>query len=106
MPVATNDAGRILYVCDAEAVPGVPYWNAIIALTFHTETVSQANDLAFFLDEDQRVLGVDMPTPIISGVPQEAVLHTLREMFAEDEITNLLDGIVEAESQMATQECS
>ena len=42
MPVAMNHAGRILYICDAETIPGVPYWMAIIALTFHTEKIHQA----------------------------------------------------------------
>lgn len=100
MPMTFNDAGRILYICDAETVPGAPYWKAIMALTFHAEEIRQADELSLFLDDDQRVLGVDMPSPVIAGIPQEAVLHKLREMFSEGEITELCDGIVEAERQM------
>ncbi|MBT7693768.1 MAG: hypothetical protein HN750_17375 [Gemmatimonadales bacterium] len=100
MPVAMNDTGRILYICDAETVPGVPYWNAIMVLSYHTDQVHQADGLAFFLDEDQRVLGIDMPTPVVSGVPEEAVLHTLRTMIPEDEITWMLGVLVEADRQI------
>jgi len=102
MPVAMNHAGRILYICDAETIPGVPYWMAIIALTFHTEKIHQADGLSFFLDEDNCVLGVDTPDPIISGVPQEAVIHTLRTMYTEEEITCLLEGIQIAELHRET----
>ena len=59
---------------------------------FCDNPVEIAEGMFAFIDEDDNLMAIDMPTPTQNGVPTEAILSVLRDWLPEDEIIDIMEN--------------
>ena len=102
------DRGRVLFVThqvthvlvvDQFGEPNTwgPYWNAALAVGAFSnppvELGEEGSTVWAFIDEDDNLLAIDMPSPTENGVPREEVLSILRTMINEEDITEIIENV-------------
>jgi hypothetical protein len=101
MPDIYNDNGTILYILEEGDIPAYPYWKAFMRVAYSTENVESSNDIFVFRDTEGGIIAIQMPDPVNdAGHPKEAVISTLRTIIDEDEMSLLIDHLVEARKEL------
>ena len=113
MPQIFVDGDDLLYIRNDDQVPQHPYWKAIMGLAVCVESIVHPEadddgltDPRFFAllgnwepdapNEEEELLGLQMPKPVgDDGSVIEEVVQHLRNFIYEDEITDLIEHILE-----------
>ena len=92
------DHGVCLYVPDTGELPTFPYWKLFMGIAVKCSKIQTFDDFNIFVGEDEEVLAIQMPAPANKdGVPVESVLHGLREILPEEEISELISIVCAAQ---------
>ena len=74
-------------------VADLPFWTIPMTIgAFCDNPLEIADGMFAFIDEDDNLMAIDMPTPTQNGVPTEAILTVLRDWLSEDEITDIMEN--------------
>lgn len=113
MPQIFVDQDDVLYIRNADEAPQSPYWKTIMGLAICVESILCAEpdedgltDPRFFAmfgywesdtpNEDEELLALQIPMPVSKdGTVVEEVIHHLRSFISDDEITDLIEHILE-----------
>ena len=87
-----TDGELLFYMPGWLCAPGEPAWRIIMALAIKADAVGDYDGVRPIIDDEQRLLVVEMPSPTENGVPSEAVINSLREFMEEDEIVELIEA--------------
>jgi hypothetical protein len=75
-------------------VADLPFWSIPMTIgAFCDNPVEIAEGMFAFIDEDDNLMAIDMPTPAQNGAPSEAILSVLRDWISEDEITDIMENV-------------
>jgi|TARA_B100000959_G_scaffold281014_1_gene344134 hypothetical protein len=69
-----------------------------MGIAVRTAKIETFDDFNIFFSENEEILAIQIPTPVNkNGVPVESVLHGLRGILGESEITELIEVICTAQ---------
>ncbi len=103
MPDIYNDNGMILYIMEDGGVPVYPYWKAFMRVANLTRSVEKVDDVDVLLDAEESIVAIQMPDPVNDeGHPKEAVIATLRAILDEDEMSLLVDHLIEVHKELSS----
>jgi len=118
MPQIFVDGDDLLYIRNDDQIPQHPYWKTIMGLSVCVESILHPEpdddgltDPRFFAllghwdpdtpSEQEDLLALQMPNPLGSdGAVVEEVVQHLRNFLDEEEITDLIDHIMETNEKI------
>jgi len=104
MPDIYNDNGTILYIPDDGDTPTHPYWKAFMRVAYSTERVESIGDIYVLRNTEDHIVAIQMPDPVNEeGHPKEAVIATLRAIIDEDEMSLLVDHLIEVHKELSNR---
>ena len=109
---AYHDDGIIFYIPETGEPEEHPYWRVFMRIAVTADRMEETRHpaaehiaCAAFSDEDDQMLGVQMPDPVLAdGSPREEVLLGLRTILSEEEIGDLMVQFSQGKRQVAAGE--